>query len=373
VTKLGAACILAMVLTALAACGEKITIPQAVGIPTSALYLEVKQEQLVDPTAILEAAGKLFVLEGTAGTLTKYNSELVLDKGPVSGLIQPVCVALDSVSRTIIVGEAGDGAGQGPRLSMFDQADLGFLHAIDLTGQVLSIGGLASTPDYLYLSDPDSGAVHRFAWTTGSGGQVIAQGEVSHSRGSIESPQFVQRPMGLAIDSGGKLLICDADTTRNWVIRFDPLPPIDDDFGTGTIEPFRSTSCATADLQVQVLGKAPGCGEVFEGGPSGEAGELFLPRDVAMDRVGSIYVADRENGRGQRFSASGEFEMIFGDGAGGAPALGLPSSLATWHGRTSRGGTTIEIPGARIYVIDVDNNQVRVFEDKRWSDLQGDN
>lgn len=357
-------------LFALFGCGEKITVPEAKGIPSSSIYLEKSQWDLTDPTDLIEAAGKIFVTEGQPGTLTKYNLKGLLDKGPITGLANPTAVCLDSLSRTVVVGESGDGATL-PQLSFFSQADLSPLGSYDLSGLAKSIAAIVTRDDLLYLADPDSGAVLRFRWLDHDLGLLQPRGEVANSRGSAESPQFVQRPVGLAFDSAGMLLVCDADTTRNWVIRFDPTPTGPDSTATGEIVPFYPTSCPTVDISAHVLGKAPGCGGLFEPGPGSDAGEFNAPYGVGIDREGRIYVADSGNGRGQRFSPVGSFDLLFGNGAGGSVPLGSPRKFAIVHGITTRGGIQVEISGAILYVVDAASAQIRVFEDKRWSDFKG--
>jgi hypothetical protein len=356
----------------LGGCGEKIEIPTAQGVPTSSSYLEIGQWDLDDPTDLIVAAGKIFVTEGAPGTVTKFNSRGQVDKGPVEGLAFPRAVCLDSLSRTIVVGESG-GDGVPPRLSFFSQADLEPRGSFDLAGLARSVSAVISLDEWLYVSDPDSGAVLRFLWLDKEAGLLEPRGEVCNDRGSRESPQFVRVPGALALDRDGMLLVCDADTLRSWVVRFDPVPPPDGPpDALGSIEPFRPVNCATFDASAYVLGRAPGCGETdFEYGPGEDAGELSVPWGVALDRDGRIYVADTGNGRGQRFQSDGAFQLEFGSGAGGAPALVQPIRLATVHGSTSRNNIQIEIPGAQIYVIDAATAQVRAFEDKRWTEFQG--
>ena len=362
----------AALLIALAAtgCGEKIAIPEAVGIPSSSTYLEKNGLDLSDPTDIVEAAGKLFITEGEPGTIAKYNLKGVLDKGPVAGLVQPRAVCLDSLARVIVVGENGDGSSP-PRLSFFDQGDLTLRGTFDLQGLVKSINGLACHGDFLYISDPDSGAVYRYLWVDHEAGVLRPRGEVCNSRGSVESPQFVQKPSGLTIDIDEMLLVCDADTLRNWVIRFDPTPAGGDSTSLGVIIPFVSFSCPTVDISSHVLGRAPGCGEPFVPGHSDEVGAFFAPMGTGIDREGQIYVMDSGNGRGQRFDALGSFNLVFGSSAGGAVPLGFPRRIAVVHGSTTRGGIQVEIAGAILYIVDHATSQIRVFEDKRWSDFKG--
>jgi len=77
------------------------------------------------------------------------------------------------------------------------------------------------------------------------------------------------------------------------------------------------------------------------------------------------------DGRGQRFDALGTFNLLFGSNAGGAVPLGLPRRIAVVHGSTTRGGIQVEIAGAILYIVDHATGQIRIYEDKNWSDFKG--
>jgi len=348
-------------------CGEKIAIPEAVGLPSSSDFNEVDQWDLTDPTAAVEAAGTLFVTEGTPGTLTKYNGRGILLQGPVTDLVAPSAICIDpeaGTQRNIIVAENG-APGSGPRLSFYSQVDLTPAGSFDLSGMVKSIADLVTRGDSLYIADPDSGAVLRFVWIDRDLGLLEPRGEVCNSRGSDESPQFVQRPAGLALDPDGYLLIADADTTRNWIIRFDPAPIRAD--GTGVFVPFQPNDCSSLNLSASVIGKAPGCDEPFDDrSPGSGIGEFHAPFGVGVDADGRIYVADALNARGQRFDGDGIFSLYFGDGAGGSASLVQPIKLAVvdWSGPCGA-GITQSFPGGILFVVDAGTGQIRVFKDTR--------
>lgn len=353
-------------LLAVAGCGDKIVLPVAQGIPTSSLYLEDRPWQLTDPTDVLEVGGRLVVTEGAPGTVTKYRTNGDVQFA-AEGLGLPVGLAEIDAANLILVGEAN-----GPAVSVFEDLGLEFRDRVDLSGLVKSLAALATDGSFVYISDPDSGVVHRFAWVGAGGGWMTPQGVVCNDRGSAASPRFVREPRGLALDPDGMLLVCDADTTRNWVVRFDPQPPPGDPNGLGTLAAFRTESCPTPPADTFVLGDAPGCQQTdFEPAPFREPGVLYAPSGIAVDDEGRLYVADRFNQRVQRFTLEGFFDTSLGDGAGEVEPLNGPVRLTTWLGDTTFDGVRIRIPGARVYVIDRDLAQLRIFEDKRWSDFEG--
>lgn len=357
------------VLSFLAGCGEKITLPEAQGIPIDSAYIEQRAWDFTDPVDVLEASGRIYVLEQAPGTLTRYSTTRTV-LATAEGLLSPQSLALDNEERRVLVAEGETSAEFG--VSFFDLADLTPLGRATLDGLVMSMAGMVTDGAWVYVSDPDSGVVHRFELTDEASGWLAPRGVVATDAGSIESPQFVFQPAGLGLDIEGRLLVCDADSSRNWVLRFDPLPPIDDPNGPGTAVVFREIACPTPPVQSFVLGFAPGCGETFVPGASSVEGGFDAPWGIAFDEDGRIYVTDRGNGRMQRFGIDGNFDLAFGVALEGIDGLEEPLRVSTWQGITNRNGVPIVIPGARVYVVDRARNQIRIFEDRRWTDFEGD-
>ena len=90
------------------------------------------------------------------------------------------------------------------------------------------------------------------------------------------------------------------------------------------------------------------------GRPGTGNGEFNRPADVAVDSVGNVYVADRDNNRVQRFDSKGNFLGRWGANGGDGTAGEGPGEFFT--------PTSIAVDGDRdIYVLDVLNSRVQKF------------
>ena len=85
-------------------------------------------------------------------------------------------------------------------------------------------------------------------------------------------------------------------------------------------------------------------------GPGTGPGQFRGPRDARVDASGEVYVSDANNYRIQVFSADGKFKRSFGEKGSG------PGQLLRAH------GLEFSPDGRRLYVVDVDNNRVTVFD-----------
>ncbi len=91
------------------------------------------------------------------------------------------------------------------------------------------------------------------------------------------------------------------------------------------------------------------------GGPGTRPGEFHLPHAIAIDELSIIYVADRENGRIQRFDLNGKFVGEW-DGLGNPMSLTLGPGNAVWVGTNTTSGA---LTGG--YVLKLDRNTGKVL------------
>ncbi|MEN6603514.1 MAG: hypothetical protein ABFD86_13965, partial [Bryobacteraceae bacterium] len=85
-------------------------------------------------------------------------------------------------------------------------------------------------------------------------------------------------------------------------------------------------------------------------GPGNGQGQFNGPRDARVNRAGEIFISDANNYRIQVFSPEGKFLRMFGSKGSG------PGQLLRAH------GLEFSPDGTKLYVVDVDNNRVSVFD-----------
>ncbi|MBL8241419.1 MAG: SMP-30/gluconolactonase/LRE family protein [Bryobacterales bacterium] len=138
-----------------------------------------------------------------------------------------------------------------------------------------------------------------------------------------------QIPHSIRIDPAGNIWTVDAASSS--ILKFTPKGEKLLDFAVGEQPQTKSQFNGTADIAFTTDGHlliADGYGNarvleydahgkrIRQWGTAGSGpGQLHLPHGIAIDGKGVVYVADRENGRIQRFSREGKYlGEIDGDG-----------------------------------------------------------
>ena len=185
-------------------------------------------------------------------------------------------------------GYSGDG---GPALDAEINQPYGL--AVDVNGDI-------------YIAQRFDPAVRKIDGRTGTISTVAGTGEFGYGGdGGPGNQAMLREPNDLYLDGRGGLLIADIQDQR--IRRVD--------LATGIITTFAGT------------GEKSRTGD---GGPATEA-SLMGPRAVCMDRMGNVYVAEREGNGVRRISAGGILSTVAGaDSVRGYMGDGGPALAAAW-------------------------------------------
>ncbi len=351
-------------------CGEKISIPHPEGLFGISVYREWARFQGSAPFADLAVSqGRLFTL--TADSLVKRNLGFT-QSDSVGGLSGATALCVVEDSNLVFVWE--DNLKQvdwysGRNLALRGSTTLpGVQTVVAMAANNAGIDQAPGALTYLYLSDPVAGVVHRFSFDMFNG--LTPHGILTRSNG--DAARFVHVSGGMASDLENRFLVCDADTARNWVIRFDATPdtadlasvPGDPDPMRGVAFPFVDSGCLVPPASDFVLGFAAACGEVgWEGRPGTADGELHRPTHVAVDGLGRIFVADTRNDRVEIFNFVGEFELQLGS----LPETPGVTAVGVYDHRTGVGPDAVNY-GAFVFVLIPGENQIRKFISSEHAD-----
>lgn len=356
-------------------CGTKIGIPEPEGLFSIPSY---KEDASYDDDAVQLAVsqGTIFVIG--VDSLHKRDLEYV-QVAAVGGLQSPQSLCIDEMGQLVFVWNQGN-----HQVDWYSTSDLALVGSSAplpevQSGQAMAtswrgIDQIAGAGTFLYISDPDSGVVHRYVFDEFNG--LAPNGILCRSGG--DAARFVHQPLGLARDWQDHLLVCDVDTNRNWVIRFDGTPDLEDvtqdeddqDPLRGFAALFTDPVCPIPAANEYVLGNAASCNQSdWVGGTSTSQGEFHSPSFVAVDGSGQIFVSDTWNNRVQIFSAQGDLKDIFGSGDGLYPS---PGSLGVVDVRVASGADGVHY-GAYVYLLVPLENQVRRFiSPEHYSTVYGD-
>ncbi|MDL1984383.1 MAG: hypothetical protein LWX54_09395 [Deltaproteobacteria bacterium] len=135
-------------------------------------------------------------------------------------------------------------------------------------------------------------------------------------------------PRGIAVDAVGNIFI--ADSNNNRIRKVDASGIITTVAGTGTY------------------------GSSGDGGPATDA-QLYYPYDVAVDAVGSIFIADSHNNRIRKVDVSGIITTVAGTGNWGSSGDGGPAAEAQFKRPYD---VAVDAAGS-IFIADFCNHRIR--------------
>jgi sugar lactone lactonase YvrE len=186
----------------------------------------------------------------------------------------------------------------------------------DMSGNPLFLGEgvVVDAAGNLFLADTGQQQVRK----------VSPDGAVS----LVVGPPELSTPAGLAVDEAGHLFI--ADSQRHRVLRVGR---------DGSLTPVAGTGTAGAS---------------GDGGPAARA-QLHEPCGLALDRAGSLYIADAGNHRIRKVAPEGTIRTVAGTGRAGFSGDGGPATVA----RLDRPlGLVIDRQG-QLFLVDSLNGRIR--------------
>jgi DNA-binding beta-propeller fold protein YncE len=152
--------------------------------------------------------------------------------------------------------------------------------------------------------------------------------------GGAARDALLNNPFDLAFDPGGNL--CFSDTYNHCIRRID--------------------------ARTGIISTIAGTGEAGFDGDTGPAikARMNQPYGIVIDRVGTVYVADRLNQRVRRIDGStGIMTTLAGDGSGKYSGDGGPADRA---GLAEPNGLALDRDHRRLFIADVADHRVRVID-----------
>ncbi len=223
-------------------------------------------------------------------------------------------------------------------------------------------GAAADGAGNIYIVDSGNQRIRKVTASTGMISTVAGDGTAGYSGdGEAAISAELHSPQGVAVDNAGNIYIAD---TRNNVIRV---------VNTGAAQITIAAIVIPAGDIATVAGDGYGSG--FGGGAGGYSGdggaatnaELNVPRSVAVDSAGNIYIADTRNNRIRKVTAStGIISTVAGDGPEYPATCGYggDGGLATSAGLCVPDGVAVDSAG-NVYIGDTGNNRIRVVNTGR--------
>ena len=277
---------------------------------------------------------------------------------PSTTAMVPYSVAIDAANGKIFVADASFNrvlrwdttglASYAPAEAVFGQSDFsGFASDVSQTGMDFPTGlCLAPGTTTLIVADENANRVllfnSAFNITSGSASANVVLGEPDFSTaGGGTSQSTFSSSYGVAVDASGHLYV--ADNLNNRVLRFNNF-----------------SSKASGGPADGVLGQQ----DFTHAGSSCTATTMFNPTGVAIDKAGTLYVADQGNNRVLMFlNAASKANGAAADLVLGQPNFTSNSIPITRSSHTMAAPFGVAVDGAgRLYVSDQGNNRILLYE-----------
>ena len=191
----------------------------------------------------------------------------------------------------------------------------------------------------LYIADTVNNVVRKVT-ASGAISTIAGNGtQGSAGDGGAATAAQLNKPQGIAVDSGGNIYVADTQNARVRKISGGNITTV---AGSGT----------------------PGYGG--DGG-SATAAQLYVPIGIAVDSAGNLYIADFTNNRVRKVSAGGVISTVAGNGNSGYSGDGGSAVNATLNGPTD---VAVDSNG-NLYIADLNNNAVREVSGGNISTVAG--
>jgi sugar lactone lactonase YvrE len=210
----------------------------------------------------------------------------------------------------------------------------------------LPFGVAVDAAGNIYIGDTGNYRVRKVSATTGIITTIAGNGTPGYSGDNVAgTAATLAGPAGLAMDSGGNLLIADSGDL------LDLLPE----------EDLLNHHVRRLDLATGIITTIAGTDGFGFGGPVGDggpatSGALYRPSHAISDLAGNIYIADQFHKLVRKVSsASGIIDTLAGNGTTDYAGDGFPARLARF---ANPGPLEFDAAG-NLYVSDRDNSRVR--------------